>query len=368
MPVLLTPLALAALLAGIVPLAIHLARRTETVPIDFAALRWLRARPKPRHRPRFDELWLLALRLALVALLALWLANPALPGSADRRPVTAFAPGTTPFATTGRRLWLAPGFPAVETGDVAAAPVDSLVRELDATLPAGVPLTLVVPERLIGVDAERPRLSRAVTWRVVPGGAAGGAGAAAPSIAIRWAPERAAQARWFRAAAIGWGRPATDLGDTARGLPGSIRHVVWLAGGPLPEALTGWVARGGTALVPVDAEVRGAAVPVWRDLTGLPLAEAAVLGRGRIVRLTRDLTPAAMPVLLDPRFPEALRAVLAPLPAPARVLARDHAPLTGGPAPAAPVRDLRLPLALAIALLWLAERWLATRRARAVMP
>ena len=77
-PALLLPAALAALAALIVPLLIHLARRSEQRPADFAALRWLRQKPKPRHRIRFDEWPLLWLRLLLLALLALWLARPVL--------------------------------------------------------------------------------------------------------------------------------------------------------------------------------------------------------------------------------------------------------------------------------------------------
>ena len=78
-PLLLAPLGLAALAALIGPLLIHLRRRTEEVPVDFAALRWLDPRPRPRQRLQFDEWPLLALRLLLVALLALLLARPAVP-------------------------------------------------------------------------------------------------------------------------------------------------------------------------------------------------------------------------------------------------------------------------------------------------
>src|SRR5690606_9148841 len=75
---LLLPAALAALGALLLPLLVHLARRSEQRPTDFAALRWLRRKPRPRRRIRFDERWLLALRLLLLALIALWLARPVL--------------------------------------------------------------------------------------------------------------------------------------------------------------------------------------------------------------------------------------------------------------------------------------------------
>ena len=77
---LLAPLGLAALAALALPLLVHLARREEQVPTDFAALRWLAAKFRPRQRLRFEEILLLALRLLLVAALALLLARPVLFG------------------------------------------------------------------------------------------------------------------------------------------------------------------------------------------------------------------------------------------------------------------------------------------------
>ncbi len=90
---LLFPAALAALIAVIVPLVIHIARRSEQQPTDFAALRWLRQKPRPRSRLRFDEWPLLLLRLLLLALVALFLARPVLWGAADQSPYVAVVPG-----------------------------------------------------------------------------------------------------------------------------------------------------------------------------------------------------------------------------------------------------------------------------------
>ena len=60
------PAGLAALATLLLPLLIHLARRDEQRLIDFAALRWLSAKPRPRRRIRFDEWPLLLLRLLLL--------------------------------------------------------------------------------------------------------------------------------------------------------------------------------------------------------------------------------------------------------------------------------------------------------------
>jgi hypothetical protein len=50
------------------------------------------------------------------------------------------------------------------------------------------------------------------------------------------------------------------------------------------------------------------------------------------------------------------------------VSAQDYAPNTGGPSFVLPPLDLRPWLALLIALLFLAERWLATSRRRGAAP
>lgn len=178
---LLLPVGLAALAAALLPFLIHLARRSEQRPTVFAALQWLRRKPKPRHRIRFDEWPLLLVRLLLLALLALLLARPALHGAHDHAPWIVVAPGAevpddrAPLAPAHAR-WhrLEQGFPAFDAAALPAtlpparASVTSLLRELDATLPPGVALTVLVPPVLDGVDGERPRLSRRVEWRVVP--------------------------------------------------------------------------------------------------------------------------------------------------------------------------------------------------------
>ena len=118
------------------------------------------------------------------------------------------------------------------------------------------------------------------------------------------------------------------------------------------------------ARIPVEGET----VPVWRDAAGAPLAVAGRLGRGRVIRLTRALEPAALPQLVEPTFPDALAVMLDPPPAPARVAAADHSPLTGAAPYDQPPLDVRPWLALLIALVFAGERWLATRRRRAVAP
>lgn len=379
-PGLLLPAALAALAALIVPLIIHIARRSEQQPTDFAALRWLRQKPRPRSRLRFDEWPLLLLRLALLILLALWLAQPVLFGAGGKTRYVAVAPGADlaqarAAAGEGATLhWLAPGFPDVkQPKPESGAPLASLVRQLDADLPPGASLTIVVPQVIEGADAERPRLSRTVDWRIVAGAMPATPAAVPPvrALSIRSDAGLGAGVRYLRAAAFAWqpaGREAdVEIAALDAALPKTTRALVWLGAGTLPAALLQWVEAGGTAIIAADAQFPEDAprAVLWRDDLGRPLAEARPLGAGRLMRFTRRLAPSEMPELLQPDFPVRLRALFDPLPtAPSRASSVDYAPLTGGRSYVQAPQDIRPWLALLIGGLLLIERWVATRRCR----
>lgn len=382
-PALLFPASLAALLALAVPVLIHIARRTENRTVDFAALRWLDAAPRPRRSLTLDERVLLVLRAILLAGLAVILAQPVLWGAADSRRIVAVAPGVSAeFAAQvigdgDHAVRLAPGFPEF-AGSSAGAYSDtiSLIRQLDAELPPRAPLTVVVPAVLDGVDAERPRLSRRVEWRVAPPAPARTAPRPVPppSLSVRHAPEAEDDVRYFRAAATSWvsaeAHPAFDAAPAGQSLNAGADVLVWLVPGALPPAVAAWIRNGGTALVSLDtrAPVEGETSVAWRDPVGAPLAVAGRLGQGRVIRLTRALEPSAIPQLVEPAFPDALLAILTNPPGPARVAATDHAPLTGAAPYDQPPFDIRPWLALILVLVFLGERWMATRTARAVAP
>lgn len=382
MPGLLVPAALGALAALLIPLVIHVSRRSESRTVVFAALRWLAPNPKPRSRPRLDERLLLSVRLLLLAVLAFFLARPVLWGVEDRRPVTAVTPGLDAAAVQapqgGRAVWLAPGFPlATGAAPDRSSDLVSLVRQLDAELPKGAPLAVVVPATLDGVDAQRPRLSRKVSWRVVPDPAPSPTTkpSAPPRLVVRYTPGGERRVRWFRAAAIAWAEPgavpAFGAETADRPLPADARVLIWLAPGPAPDSLLARVRGGATALLAHDAtlQAEGEAVVAWRDADGAPLATAQTVGAGRLLRLTRPLEPAAIPVLVEPEFPDTLHRLLQPPPEPARVRAQEHAPTVGAVAAfERPFRELGPWFALMAALLFLAERWLATRARPAALP
>lgn len=405
---LLLPIGLAALASLLLPLLVHLARRSEPRVVPFAALRWLRAQPQPQRKHRLEELLLLLLRFLLLVALSLLLAQPVLFGKPDRRPWVVVAPQVD-IASARKRVhvedarWhrLAPGFPALDAkrssaehaparGD--AASFASLLRELDAELPAGTRLTVVVPQTIDGADAQRPVLSREVDWRVVkdaPAAPATPASKAAansmPTLAVRYSPDRARSLRYLRAAGVAWSaggkseaderaasrtNPVTDA-PFAQPLAPQTRNLAWLVPGPVPATIRDWVANGGKVLLDAGAQWPGfeADAPVvWRDDAG-PLVRGLNVGRGRVMRLERALVPASMPVLLEPVFPGRLQSLFASQPpAPARVDARDYIPLTGAAAWPERPRPLSPWLVWTVAVLFLLERLVASGRRRSVAP
>ncbi|TNJ35641.1 BatA domain-containing protein [Arenimonas terrae] len=389
---LLFPLGLAALAALALPLLIHLVRREEQRPTDFAALRWLSARLKPRARIRFEDLVLLALRLALVATLALLLARPVLFGGAGDAPWLLVLPGADPTAAPplpegAQRRWLAPGFPSLDaprpTEPVA---VSSLLRQLDAELPALTPVTVLVPAVFDGADGERPRLARRLDWRIVAGETPTDTvpPSPAPRLAVRHAPEREPALRYLRAAAAAWtalhaasdaapdaasadapSAAPLDVAGADAALPATDRPLVWLVPGELPAALRDWLRSGGHALIEPASNwpLPAPGVPAWRADDGTVLARSAAFGRGRLSQLQHPLAPDVLPALLDAGFPRHLHDLLhAPAPAPTRADAAAHVPLAGGPGFPETPRPLDTPLLWAAVALFALERLWATRR------
>ncbi|TLX22371.1 BatA domain-containing protein [Thermomonas fusca] len=374
---LLLPAALAALASLLLPLLLHLARRDNVRPLDFAALRWLRARPRPRRRLRFDEWPLLLLRLLLLALLALWLARPVLHGAPDLRPIVVVMPGVPASALpaqqlpeNARRHWLAQGLPALDAPPPATPqPIFSLLRELDADLPPGVPLVVLATARFDGADGRIPQLSRELDWRVVdsvPAASRPAARQPPPTLYLHADAGHAAALRPLRAAARAWQVEVFDLAAGATP-PATSAIAAWLSSTPMPSALRDWIARGGSVLLAHDAPLPAdiALAPVLHDAAGAPLLESGSLGRGRLLRFRQPLRPADMPLLLEAEFPQRLREALAPtMQPPARADARAFAPTAGARAQPAAPRDLQPWLAVLIALLFAIERWLATARRR----
>ena len=143
-------------------------------------------------------------------------------------------------------------------------------------------------------------------------------------------------------------------------LPSDADWLVWIGDEP-PAPVIDWVREGGHALVlPASSQERASVAP--------PAATAAIerrsIGRGQLASSALPLRVESWPTLLDAGFPSTLRELLQGEPAPPdRADAQAVRPAADGarlPPPAYPVGDW---LALAIALLLLVERLLATRTA-----
>lgn len=378
---LLAPLGLVALAALALPLLIHLVRRLELTTTEFAALRWVAERVRPRRRLRFERPWLLLLRLALLALLALLLARPVLLApAAPTRPWVVVAPGVergaahaAVSAADADWRWLAPGFPRLDEAlSSDQVPVSSLLRELDADVSAATTLTVVVPQELAGLDGERPRLAHALDWRVVPGRTQGSdlvASATPVRLAVRYAADTEATLVYLRAAVAAWNlrephRYELDAEPASAAIPADASWLVWLA--PSTPALAQWIERGGIALVAGDADADGE--PIWRDGQGRVLARRQVSGQGQRIALGGAFAPSGLPIVLDVDFPDRLLAAFAGAPrAPTRAPAAAARPLHDAGAASAEARSLAAAqpldawLALLIAGLFLLERAMATR-------
>ncbi|MDR6991996.1 BatA domain-containing protein [Luteimonas sp. 3794] len=378
---LLAPVALAALAAWLLPLLLHLARRDATRPTPFAALRWLREKPRPRRRLRFDDWPLLLVRLLLLALVALWLAWPVLHGATAPARWTVVVPGVVDDAITvvagdeAPPRWLAPGFPTIDGPSAPAlgtASVSSLLRELDMTLPMGTTLAVIAPEVIDGADGGPVALSRAVDWRIAPSrveDAASGP-APAPRIDVLGIEADDPALRVLRAVARAWRPDDADafavVGPEAT--PRADALVAWWHEGAPDADLQQHVAGGVLLLGPAAARDPNAEwQPIWRDADGEVLAERAACAAATCIRLTRALDPAHLPAVLDPEFPSRLRALVRPSPAPGRITAEAFKPTTGVAAYPPTPRDLRPWWALLVALVFALERWMAAspRRNRA---
>lgn len=382
---LLHPAALAALVALLIPILLHLIRRADYTLTPFAAMRWIAAQLRQQRRLRVRDLPLLLLRLLLIALVAILLAQPVLRGDATAAAHWVLVAPGADVAAARRHLaatdadwrWLAPGFPAVAT--TAAPPTSdsaSLLRELDAELPADRRISVVVPDIVDGLDGARPVLSHAIEWIVVDGAMPARArpAAKAPSDILVRQVDATTRAT-VEALATAWrgsGWPAVRIDDAAvdAAIPGGAHWLLWLSG-ERPPALTEWIEAGGIAVASATrTTIDATGTPVWRDADQNVIASRRRIGNGQLIELAGALTPAELPALLDGDFPARLHSLFSgDEAAPTRAMAAALRPLQRDAATATSTAALatRTPLdpwfALLIAALFAVERtWATTRR------
>lgn len=366
------PLALFALLALALPLLLHLDRRRTPRRLLFPALRWLGRAQPVRRSARLTEGLLLSLRLALLIVLALWLAEPVLRGwSGAARPWVAVVPGVSPAAATAAGLepaqavWLAQGFPSLnEAAPAAGDDTASLLRELDASLAAEDTLTVLVPRELGGLDAAAIELSRPVQWRVVDGASPQQAPAPARNrlLVVRHAAAAEPALRWIRAAGAAWNAAdaeavVLDVAPIGTPLPQTAAALLWIGAPPDADALQRL--RAGTTLLEIPARTSPGAASIGDDWK--PAARR--VGRGWHRVSAQALDPGSLSLLHEPVFPARLHALLfgAP-PSPDRARAADVRPGLASRPAVAPTEPLRPLLTWLAALLFLFERVLANGR------
>jgi hypothetical protein len=325
------PLALLALGTLALPVLLYLLRRPRQV-VRVGRLRPLetqRTPPALRWQPRW---LLLALRCALLAVLALLLADPFLrparPGVVRwllRAPGTTLGPAEQAAWEAARREgWqprlLAPGFGAYDEAMPAdpAADFFSLLGELDARVAAGSKAMVFAPTEARHFPGMRPVLSRlAVTWHPVAGGPDAVATGTDATFVVIAPPERAVIAGRVRAALTAIG--AREDADRAQ-------WVVHLGDGSLDAALRRRVEDGAIMVTEANASdpvlpgarafvVAGERVPVLRrvaaaagavrlrDETGDPWLTEVRIGRGRHWQLAFRLDPEWTDWTLRAAFP-----------------------------------------------------------------
>jgi hypothetical protein len=378
------PAALAALAALLLPILIHLSRRSQSQRVDFAALRWLQVRLRPRRRPVIEQWLLLLLRLLLLLALVFFLAQPVrLPADKPGQWLVV-VPGTSwqslpglPAGEQVQRRWLAPSFPAIESPppSTSAAGFSSLIRELDAQLPKSTTLTVVLPESLGGLDAERLRLSRTISWRVVPGRMPERQAAPAiiPALAIRSDANSKQSDVFFKAAYAVWQndiprQTRQTLEVIANDAQTPAKAAIWLdfRKQPLTPAAQKWVEQGGSLMLGPETPLPKASRDIlWRDEQGNAVLVSQALGNGRLLQWQRPLNARTLPLLEYGDFPQRLYALLqAPLPEPNRALTSTLNARLGASHPPIAPQPLMPWFALAAVFLFVLERWLASGRLR----
>jgi len=197
-----TPSALLALLGLLVPLAIHLWNRRPGQEVAVGSLRWLAAGANRRLRNlRLEQVLLLLLRAALLAVLAMAVAGPVWrqvqPGGrgqvlvsselAGTSSLAAVRPGIDSLRRRGYALrWLGEGLPKISK---AAWRADSLGRRPDSAAAlsqsatagwywerirqaadtfAGQPLYVLTPATLRGAQGTHGTLPANLTWQTLP--------------------------------------------------------------------------------------------------------------------------------------------------------------------------------------------------------
>lgn len=162
---LLNPLGLVALTALLVPAAIHLWRFPQRT-VRLGSLKFLEAVARPRlNQWRWRERLLLALRLLLVALLALLLAQPEWRTTPSKPVRWALMAKGVALTGAAKAEWDVLAGKGYEGQTLATDDLWSALREADARVGSGSSFVVFAARKLAGLRGERPTLAHAtVQW------------------------------------------------------------------------------------------------------------------------------------------------------------------------------------------------------------
>ena len=296
-------------------------------------------------------------------------------------------------------------------GSAPASDVWSLLREADATLPAGSAVAVFSPGRLASLQGVRPTLTHVRTEWVDTPAAPVPVGSppptpSAPALRVRVLhdPDRAEDARYvaaaWRAAAGADKRAVTvSVGGTGNAVRTDADWIVWLGGQPVPPAVAaqaanvlddaaapdaaappGWIV---SPLPPVRLWQRGAPSDgsvIWSDGFGRGLLTRTHAAHGHARwHFASRFNPAWNDLPLGTALPAALRTLLAPetgsgqdrrMADPSQELPSDVPPAASPSTGALPNAEIDLRPALwGLALvLFCVERLLSHRRAARPVP
>lgn len=327
------PAALLALLGLLVPLAIHLWNRRPGREVAVGSLRWLAAGANRRLRNlRLEQVLLLLLRAALLAVLAVAGAGPAWrqalppgrgqvlvsPALAGTGTLSAVRPAIDSLRRRGYQLrWLSQGLPLVSA---VAWRADSLGRRPDSLLTdkqtttgfywgrirqaadafAGQPLHVLTPATLRGAEGTHPALPPSLTWQTISLPAestwlqAATGTADSLRLVLGYSTERQTTFRLVRVA-----RPGAGQRLTQPGLP-PLRYEMAKTGGraqlqPLP------ITPADSAQAAPAVPVRPAALRVWVYVTPAYADDARYLRAA--LRAASVGLPGALALTVSPTLP-----------------------------------------------------------------
>ena len=406
---LLSPVWLAGLGALAVPVALHLWSRRGGHPVRVGSIRLLAGSPPATRRSwTVQEPWLLALRCAVLAAIALALAGPYWTSTGvGGRTLALVARDVRDRDALVDSLHRA-GVP-VSLLDSAASGIPNLwtaLRRADRLAARGTRLVVFAPDLLRYFRGERPALRSQVEWHTRAAAASAAPAQAPPQariVAVFADAARLDDARYVRAAfeaagsATGIAAIVSLRPANAAALAGTADWLVWLSDRAIPDSLLAQVQRGAVLLSdagvaaaprhhsrivtgsqPSDAWLTSApsgtgetvGAPVWADGTGSPLLTITREGRGIHYRFHSRFSPGWGDFVLRPAFPLAMTRLWSATdsnrstPDDRRITVRQILPAQesgAGASPQAPRRPLFLGLWALAAVLFLAERWMSRR-------